>query len=184
MAEPVIPKAFHDRLGNPYLVRDARPEDGAMMVELLNRVGHEEIYIADEAAQLTAEQESQLIGQRNADLQCILVAEQESHIAGSLEMIRGATKKNHHTAIFGMALFPAYRGRGMGRGLLSTAEAWALSVGVEKISLAVFASNAAAIHLYERMGYVEEGRRKGQYLIRGALVDEIWMARWLTRERR
>lgn len=177
---PNFAKTYHDRQGIPYLVREARPEDGAAMVELLNCVGHEEIYIADEASGLNAEQESRLIGQRNPDLQCILVAEQDGRVAGSLEMIRGAMKKNRHTALFGMALFPEFRGRGIGRGLLGLAEEWAKAVGVSKISLAVFASNNAAIHLYRSMGYELEGCRRDQYHIQGLYVDELWMAKWLT----
>lgn len=179
MTEAATPRTFQDRHGTPYRVRDARPEDGTVMVELLNRVGREQIYIADEGAQLTAEQEANLLGQKNPELQCILVAEQDGRIAGSLEMIRGALAKNRHTAVFGMALFEEFRGRGIGAGLLTAAEAWAKSVGVDKVSLAVFASNTAAIRLYERLGYAEEGRRRGQYRLNGQLVDEIWMARWL-----
>ncbi|PSR20761.1 MAG: N-acetyltransferase [Sulfobacillus acidophilus] len=181
---PVLPITYYDRTGQPYQVRDARPEDGAVLVELLNRVGGEEIYIADEGAQLTAEQESALISQKNPDLQCILVAERQGQVAGSLEMIRGALQKNRHTAMFGMALFAAFRGHGIGRGLLQSAEAWALSVGVEKVSLTVFATNRQAIRLYQSLGYREEGRRRDQYRIRGALVDEVWMAHWLTQAHR
>lgn len=187
MTEPhrlSLPKTYYDRTGQPYQVREAHPEDGSVLVDLLNRVGSEEIYIADERAQLTAEQESALIEQRNPDLQCILVAERQGEVAGSLEMIRGAMQKNRHTAIFGMALFASFRGRGIGRGLLQSAEDWALSVGVEKVSLSVFATNRQAIRLYQSLGYREEGRRRDQYRIRGALVDEVWMARWLTQAHR
>lgn len=171
---------WRDRQGRPYLVRPARPADGPMMVELLNRVGAEQVYIADDAASLTAEEESRLIERHNPDLQCILVAEQEQRLAGSLEMIRGAVSKNRHTALFGMALFPEFRGRQIGRGLLAVAEIWAESVGVEKISLAVFATNHQAQALYRALGYVEEGRRRGQYRILGQAVDEVWMAKWLN----
>lgn len=179
--EAPFAKNFTDRQGAPYLVRDARPDDGPAMVELLNRVGQEQIYIADEKAQLSPEQEAQLIGQRNPTLQCILVAEQQGRVVGSIEMIRGAMKKNSHTAIFGMALFPDFRGRGLGQGLLQAAEEWAANTGVEKISLAVFATNEHAIRLYLNMGYQEEGRRLGQYRIQDALVDELWMAKWINR---
>ena len=60
-----LEKIYTDRQGRPYLVRDARRDDGTALVELLDRVGREQIYIADEFAQLTADQESQLIAQRN-----------------------------------------------------------------------------------------------------------------------
>jgi ribosomal protein S18 acetylase RimI-like enzyme len=176
-----VHKIYTDRHGAPYLVRDARPEDGPAMVELLNRVGQEQIYIADEYAQLTSEQEAQVILRRNPAVQCILVAEQSGNIAGSLEMIRGTMQKNRHTAVFGMALFPDFRGRGLGGGLLTAAEEWARATGVEKVTLAVFATNTPAIRMYQRLGYEEEGRRRAQYRIQDQWVDEIYMARWLTR---
>lgn len=176
----LLPKTFHDRHGDPFLVRDANPEDGPILVDLLTQVGLEEIYIADDGAGLTAEQESRLIEQRNPEVQCILVVEQKGQVAGSLEMIRGVMTKNRHTAIFGMALFPEFRARGLGRGLLQEAEAWAKAVGVLKISLAVFATNHQAKALYRSLGYQEEGRRQAQYRIQGVYVDEIWMAKWLS----
>lgn len=174
-----IHRTFQDRNGAPYVVRDAVPEDAPHLVELLNRVGQEEVYIADERAQLTADQEASIIQARNPDVQVILVAEQNGTTAGSLEMIRGILRKNRHTALFGMALLPEFRGRHIGRGMLLAAEDWAREAGVRKISLAVFATNQAAIHLYESLGYAEEGRRHRQYLLNDNWIDEIWMARWL-----
>lgn len=179
MHSTTIHQTYHDRRQIPYLVRDARVEDAPALINLLNRVGQEEIYIADEKAQIPVEQEAAIIRHRNPEVQLILVAEQEGAIAGSLEMVRGVLKKNAHTAIFGMALHPEFRGRGIGRGLLGSAEQWARGVGVQKVSLAVFASNHAAIRLYAGLGYEEEGRRYRQYRILGEWVDEIWMARWL-----
>ncbi|NMP21788.1 GNAT family N-acetyltransferase [Sulfobacillus harzensis] len=170
---------YHDRQGGDYLVRDARAADADALITLLDQVGREEIFIADERAQLTAAQEAEIIQRRDPETGVILVVEQNQEVVGSLEMIRGTFHKNRHTAIFGMALLPNSRGRGLGEGLLTSAERWARMVGVKKISLAVFATNLAAIRLYQRLGYQEEGRRRGQYLLRDHLVDEIWMAHWL-----
>ncbi len=175
----VITETYRDREGTPYQVRDARPEDAAALVALLDRVGREEIYIADESAQISEAQQAEILRRLNPEVQLVLVLEQHHVIVGSLEMIRGTFRKNRHTAIFGMALLPESRGHGLGEGLLRTAERWAQDAGVMKISLAVFSSNRAAIRLYQRLGYQEEGRRLRQYLIAGKWVDEIWMARWL-----
>lgn len=176
----VSPTVWQDRAGADYLVRMAEPRDAGALVALLNEVGREEIFIADEGSQLTEEQQARFLERLNPLQQCLLVAEQGGQTLGSLEMVRGTLQKNRHTATFGMALFPAARGRGIGRGLLLTAERWARQVGIQKISLAVFATNDVAIRLYQSLGYREEGRRFGQYRIRGQWVDEIWMAHWLS----
>jgi len=60
--------------------------------------------------------------------------------------------------ICGMALFPEYRGRGMGTRLLALAEEYARKQGYGKISLIVFEQNSGAFRLYVRAGYREVGR--------------------------
>ncbi len=169
-----------DRSGNGYRVRDAVPEDAPRIVEILTHVGLEGIYIANEGFYMSAEQQAQVLTRRNPDIHLILVAEQASQIVGTLEMVRGVFQKNRHTANFGMALTSDVRGRGMGEGLLLAAHKWARDRGIQKICLSVFASNRAAIRLYTRLGYEEEGRRKHQFLLEGSLVDEVLMAVYLT----
>jgi ribosomal protein S18 acetylase RimI-like enzyme len=60
--------------------------------------------------------------------------------------------------ICGMALFPEYRGRGIGSRLLALAEDHARAKGYDKLSLLVFEQNEAAKRLYERNGYREVAR--------------------------
>lgn len=178
--DPVaIHDQYRDRAGQPYGVRDAEAGDASALIDLINQVGQEEIFIADERAMVTLEQQQAVIQHHDPAIQLILVACRNHHILGSLEMVRGTLRKNRHTAIFGMALSAEFRGFGIGRGLLSSGERWAKALGVEKISLAVFATNMRAIRLYQSLGYREEARRYGQYRLEGQLVDEIWMARWL-----
>jgi putative acetyltransferase len=59
----------------------------------------------------------------------------------------------------GMAVDREWRGRGVGSALLAAAIEWAREHGLHKLSLTVFAQNAAAIALYNKFGFVEEGRR-------------------------
>jgi ribosomal protein S18 acetylase RimI-like enzyme len=156
----------------------ASPADAEGIVGVLATVGAEGRYIANEGPIWSAEQQRQLILQADPHLQLILVVRVGSEVVGTLEMIRGAWSKNRHTATFGMALLPAWRGRRLGERLVREAEAWAGAEGVAKISLAVFASNLPALRLYRRLGYQEEGRRYRQYRIDHQWVDEIWMAKW------
>jgi RimJ/RimL family protein N-acetyltransferase len=52
-----------------------------------------------------------------------------------------------------------WRGRGVGSALVAAAIEWARAQGMHKLSLSVFPHNAAAIALYSKFGFVEEGRR-------------------------
>ena len=59
----------------------------------------------------------------------------------------------------GMAVSRDRRGRGVGSALLAAAVDWAREQGLHKLSLSVFPHNTAAIALYRKFGFVEEGRR-------------------------
>ena len=60
--------------------------------------------------------------------------------------------------ICGVALFPEYRGLGIGTRLMALAEQHAREQGFDKLSLIVFEKNEGAMRLYERLGYREAAR--------------------------
>lgn len=69
-----------------------------------------------------------------------------------------------------------WRGRGVGSALVQAAIYWARRYGLHKLCLEVFATNTAAIALYRKFGFVEEGRRTKQYRrASGELWDSIVM---------
>ena len=72
-----------------------------------------------------------------------------------------------------MAVAREWRGRGVGLELLAAAIEWARERGLHKLSLGVFAHNAAAIALYRKFGFVEEGRRVKHYR---RASGELWDA--------
>lgn len=60
--------------------------------------------------------------------------------------------------ICGVALFPEYRGQGLGTRLMAIAEEDALERSLPRLSLVVFECNQGALRLYDRLGYVETAR--------------------------
>jgi ribosomal protein S18 acetylase RimI-like enzyme len=59
---------------------------------------------------------------------------------------------------------------------------WARRSGVEKIVLSVYPHNTAAIALYRRFGFVEEGRLARHSRKSYGYEDEILMAAWVGSE--
>jgi len=57
-----------------------------------------------------------------------------------------------------VAVRPEYRGLGIGRALVEEAQRFAVEQGRDRVVLDVLAHNTPALHLYERMGYVEYHR--------------------------
>ena len=78
--------------------------------------------------------------------------------------------------VIGMLVGRDWRGRGVGSALVQAAISRARGQGLHKLCLEVFAHNTAAIALYCKSGFVEEGRRIGQYRrASGELWDSIVM---------
>ncbi len=81
-----------------------------------------------------------------------------------------------HRGRLGMGIHQDYRGRGIGTQLMESALAKARQRGLIRVELTVYDFNAAAIALYRKCGFVEEGRMvKGRYLD-GRFEDIINMA--------
>ncbi len=97
-----------------------------------------------------------------------------------LELHRMQPRRMQHVAVLTVAVAPAWRHRGLGRGLLRRSYAWAAEVGVSKISLNVRAGNTSAIALYRSEGFLEEGREQGQVRTDdGGFEDNVIMGRRL-----
>ncbi|MGH9179068.1 MAG: GNAT family N-acetyltransferase [Acidimicrobiales bacterium] len=79
-------------------------------------------------------------------------------------------------ADLGMLVAAGWRGRGVGTALVLTALDWARQAGAHKVALQVWPHNQAAIGLYRKLGFVEEGRLRRHYRRRnGELWDAVVM---------
>jgi len=81
--------------------------------------------------------------------------------------------------INGLAIAPTARRLGAASALLEAATAEGVLRGARKISLHVHSTNTAARRLYERHGYVVEGTHPNEFLIEGALIAALDMAKML-----
>ena len=102
---------------------------------------------------------------RSADGSVIAVA--GGQIIGMLHV----QASRHGFGELGMLVRRDWRGRGVGSALMQAAIDWARGHRLHKLCLEVFAQNAAAIALYRKCGFAEEGRRPQQYRRAGG---ELW----------
>ncbi len=106
------------------------------------------------------------------ELEGDFLAEADGDPIGSIHV--QATR--HGFGEIGMAVAREWRGRGVGSLLMVAAIDWARERGLHKLSLSVFVHNEAAIALYRKFGFVEEGRRRKHYRrASGELWDAIEM---------
>ena len=88
----------------------------------------------------------------------------------------GASPEHRHATAFVVVGDAAYRGRGYGTDTMRTLCRFAFaSMNLAKVELEVIAGHAAAVSLYERLGFVREVHRKGALWVRGAWHDEYLM---------
>ncbi len=81
-----------------------------------------------------------------------------------------------HVGYLGMGIDADYRGRGIGEKLLRAAVDHARRIGMERIELQVFPSNAAARALYQKLGFEVEGLKRRVRKLDGRYDDLIQMA--------
>ncbi|WKX69913.1 GNAT family N-acetyltransferase [Streptomyces sp. XD-27] len=112
----------------------------------------------------------------------ILVAEVDGAPAGFLRLVPPTPLacNAHVRQIQGLAVEAWARGKGVARALLSAAYEAARSEGAVRMTLRVLGHNGPARRLYESEGFVVEGVLRGEFLLDGAYVDDVCMARPLT----
>jgi putative acetyltransferase len=107
----------------------------------------------------------------------VFVAEDDDgRIVGRLSIARDQHPASRHVADLGLMVAMSHRRQGIGTRLLETALEWARESEVRKLELHVFPHNEAAIKLYEKFGFVQEGYRRGHYRRGHEYIDAILMA--------
>ena len=165
--------------GRAALIRCAEPADARALLDHVNEVGAEQVYIMTERLGLTVDEETELIRKRDLARSLFLVAVVDRKLVASADIQRGKHSKNAHTASLGISVAKPARGLGLGKAVVEDLLRWAKSEGVRKVTLAVFATNESAIALYRQLGFSEEARLKGQVILEGVPVDEVVMTRWM-----
>ena len=114
----------------------------------------------------------------------MLVLEDQGALSGFV-IFSSAAGESH---ILNLCIEPAGRRQGFAEALLTQAIATVIVAGASVMFLEVRVSNLAAIQLYEKMGFVEAGRRTNYYKVRASTSnnavhdreDAVVMARDLT----
>jgi RimJ/RimL family protein N-acetyltransferase len=165
--------------------RAAGPGDAAGLLALKQELDRETSFMLLEPGERrdTAEEVAAgLDAMAGAANSVVIVAEAQGRLAGYAEARGGRARRNQITAHVVIGVLAAASGRGAGAGLLRELELWAPGHGIHRLELTVMAHNQRAFDLYQRMGYVTEGRRRECLRVDGRLADELYMAKLLNTE--
>ena len=155
-----------------FTVRPARAGDARAMAEVFAAVAAERDGIATEPPVDVEERAAALALSTDGTV----VAVADDRIVGLIHV----EASRHGFGEFGMLVDRGWRGRGVGSALVQAAVDHARAQGLHKLCLEVFPHNTAAIALYRKCDFTEEGRRVKQYRrASGELWDTIVMGRLL-----
>lgn len=163
-------------------IRPGTPDDAAALLAHLKALAAEpgiNIPLApDEITLSVGEERDRIDGFTDNPRALMLVAARGNELLGELT-VRGISTRRAvaHVATLGMSVRADARGQGVGAALLEAALEWVVDAGFTRLELNVYARNQPAISLYEKHGFVREGRRRGFIKEGETFLDDLVMAR-------
>jgi RimJ/RimL family protein N-acetyltransferase len=164
------------------MIRQVQLKDANDLSTLIQQVESESPFMLYESGEreLTEEKQGNMIQRLMKEKNSIiLVAEENEALAGYLIAIGGAARKNKHSAYIVIGILQEHQGKGIGTALFHELEDWALQNGLHRLELTVITENIAAIALYEKAGFQQEGVKRDSLYMDGKYVNEYYMSKIL-----
>ena len=159
-------------------VRLAVEEDAAGFLEAMQSAeGSNFMLFGPGERNLSVENAVKLIHVLKREENALAVAILNEQVVGYI-ILKGETiSRVKHRASIVIGVHEAARGKGVGQALFSFIHELAKERGLHRLELTVMAHNEAALHLYQKMGYVIEGKRKHSLVVNEEFVDEFALAK-------
>ena len=109
----------------------------------------------------------------------IFVADKDDKLVGYLQATGRMPRRVRHVVSINIAILQVYTGQGLGGRLFGAAEEWARQCGIKRLDLSVMVNNIPAQKLYQKLGFVREGIKRGSMFVDGEYIDEYYMCKWL-----
>lgn len=156
-------------------IREAEPRDAEQMLVFVEQVAGESENTGRGPGEftMTVEQEREFLQESlDSPIKLFLVAEIDGEIVGNMSFQAGPRLRVRHIGEMGISVLRKYWGLGIGGLLLANLIEWARGTGIiRKIDLRVRIDNLPAIHLYEKYGFIHEGRITRGFYLHGKFVD-------------
>ncbi len=148
--------------GRTAIIRLAQESDAASLAIQAKQVTIESRNLcgSPEEADFSVESEAAWIRSQLQPGSTLMVAEVEGRIVGCCNVHpQGGRKRVRHRCGMGISVLKEFWGNHLATLMLEAAIAQAKDEGYELMELDVVSTNAAAIHLYEKLGFVKWGRQ-------------------------
>lgn len=166
--------------GSTVKLRPVKEEDALDIVKAVESVIAAGEYIQKEVARSVEEEKAFIKGMQEKG-NMYMGVECNGRVVGIAQVVKGELQMKMHTGIFRTWLDKDAQGLGIGRKIMDYTDIWC-EQHIRKLSLTVFSTNEVAYRLYKKYGFHEEGNQKEQAFINGEYVDELWMAKFYTKQ--
>ena len=161
----IEPRTVTLKNGQQVCIRTPTVEDIPQIIDCLKEIFTDDRFFlltAEEIQEkLTVEQQQQRIEEfaRHPD-KLLVIAAQDGCVLSMTNVEAGPHHRRRHVGTIGLSIRPDWRGIGLGTAIMQALIDWAAEHrNIEKLILGVWSKNTAAIALYKKMGFVEEGRK-------------------------
>jgi len=176
-----IVRNFFAKDGRKVVLRTPKWEDLDDFLELINSLVEER---ADtlRTERVSKEEEvdflSKVLSRLEKDEMFYLVAEVDGKVVAVSEISkRGGYEK--HVGVIGIAIRNGFRDLGIGTEIMKTLVEQTQKMGLKVLTLSAFATNKPAIHVYEKVGFVQTGTIPKKHFKEGKYIDEIILTKVL-----
>lgn len=160
-------------------IREAKKEDAKAIIEYVNIIAGQSDFLTFGAGEfdISIEDEEKVIeNSLKKENKLFIIAEYEDEIIGNLNFSGGSRQRTAHTGEFGISVLEEYWGNKIGEELINYLITWGKeSTIIRKINLRVRTDNERAISLYRKLGFIEEGILKRDFLIQNKFYDSLMM---------
>jgi RimJ/RimL family protein N-acetyltransferase len=174
-------QTFSAKDGREVVLRTPKWEDLDDLLDLINSLVEEKAEIIRDE-KVTREQEvdwlSGVLARLEKDSTFFLVAEVDGKVVASSDLNR-LRNYEKHVGLIGIVVKSGFRDLGIGTQIMKALVDYANKMGLKVLTLPVFATNKGAIHVYEKVGFVQTGRIPKKYFKEGVYIDEIIMTKLL-----
>ncbi|KAE9398104.1 acyl-CoA N-acyltransferase [Gymnopus androsaceus JB14] len=157
-------------------LRAVREADFENLMVLFNHDRVEKMLTSGFVVPLGVKAEKELREMCSSRLLYVIIETKDNHEFVGFISLWDAQMKNRDARL-GMALLPSFWGRGYATEVLRFIIDYAFrQLALHRVSLHVFGNNTAAIKVYNKVGFVQEGVQRKANWIDGKWQDVIWMA--------
>lgn len=171
---------FTGKNGIRYTLKSPESTDAEKMIDYLKATASETEYGLSypEELDFSIKDEEDFIAHYCADKGSIMISAFDGdRLVGNASLTCVMQKKKTlHRATFGMAILQSEWGQGLGKKILSELITFATQAGYELLELEVASTNAPAVSLYKKLGFVIYGERPHSLKLKdGTYCDELLM---------